>query len=280
MVLGKAITLLESNLESDIPLAEKLLESILPRTGNSIRLGITGIPGVGKSTFIEVLGQDLLNLGKKLAILTVDPSSAQTMGSILGDKTRMENLSKEEDVFIRPSPTGSHLGGVATRTRDVILLCEAAGYDYIIVETVGVGQSETYVKNMVDYFLLLTIAGTGDDLQGIKKGIMEMADGIVINKAEKENLAASKQTKVFLEQALHLFSLPASGLSPNVLLCRHWRIRELMTSSPILKSSLIMLRSQGILILTGIIKRKSGSLKVSEAHWSETFIRILKSRVE
>jgi len=219
MVIAKAITLLESQLDSDIELSQEVLDKLLPHTEKSIRLGISGIPGVGKSTFIESFGQELLSKGHKLAILTIDPSSSSTKGSILGDKTRMEVLSKNVDVLIRPSPTNTVLGGVAARTREAILICEAAGYDYIIIETVGVGQSETQVKNMVDYFLLLTLSGTGDDLQGIKKGIMEMANGIAINKVEEPNKEASLQSRNYLEQALHMMPQNKSGVQPEVFLC-------------------------------------------------------------
>lgn len=204
-ILSRAITLAESALESDFILASELVQELLPYTGKSIRIGVTGVPGVGKSTFIEAFGRLLLEKGKTVAVLAVDPSSQKTKGSILGDKTRMEKLAGDNRAFIRPSPTGSALGGVSAKTREAMLLCEAAGYDVIIIETVGVGQSETAVKGMVDFFLLLMLAGAGDELQGIKKGIMEMADGVVIHKADGKNLKQIKKAKNAYRNALHLF---------------------------------------------------------------------------
>jgi LAO/AO transport system kinase len=218
IILAQAITLVESQLASDATSAESLLENILPLTGNSIRIGITGSPGVGKSTFIETFGNHLTAQNKKVAVLAIDPSSTKTKGSILGDKTRMEELSKNPLAFIRPTATGNALGGVADRTREAILLCEAAGFEIIIIETVGVGQSETAVRSMVDFFLLLMLAGAGDELQGIKKGIMEMADGIVITKADGENVMKATQAQADFQHALHLFQLPESGWSPKVLI--------------------------------------------------------------
>ncbi|UZD24385.1 methylmalonyl Co-A mutase-associated GTPase MeaB [Algoriphagus halophytocola] len=215
--LSQAITLVESSLESDLTLASQLVQEILPSTGNSIRVGITGVPGVGKSTFIEAFGRHLISQGKRVAVLAVDPSSQKSKGSILGDKTRMEQLAGNPNAFIRPSPTGNTLGGVSAKTREVMLLCEAAGFDVILVETVGVGQSETAVKGMVDFFLLLMLAGAGDELQGIKKGIMEMADGLLIHKADEENLSQAKKAKTTYTQALHLFPPGENGWSPKVL---------------------------------------------------------------
>ncbi|MGE0588866.1 MAG: methylmalonyl Co-A mutase-associated GTPase MeaB [Cyclobacteriaceae bacterium] len=217
-VLSRAITLVESQLPSDRQLAEQLVDEILPHTGGSIRIGITGIPGVGKSTFIEAFGKHLTTLGKRLAVLAIDPSSQKTKGSILGDKTRMTDLSKDGNAFIRPTSAGESLGGVANYTRETILLCEAASFDVIIVETVGVGQSESQVRNMVDFFLLLMLGGAGDELQGIKKGIMEMADGIVITKADGDNLKRSTQAQSDFKHALHLFQPPESGWAPKVLI--------------------------------------------------------------
>jgi LAO/AO transport system kinase len=205
VVLAQAITLAESKLDDDRVLAEQVIEKLLPATGNSVRIGITGVPGVGKSTFIEAFGKQLTALKKKVAILTIDPSSSKTKGSILGDKTRMEELSRDPLAFIRPTAAGLTLGGVADRTREAILLCEAAGYEIIIIETVGVGQSETSVRSMVDFFLLLMLPGAGDELQGIKKGIMEMADAIVITKADGENIKRANQACVDFQYALHLF---------------------------------------------------------------------------
>ena len=219
VVLSRAITLVESSLEEDQMLAEKVLAGIIPKSGNSLRVGITGVPGVGKSTFIESFGTYLTSLGKKIAVLAIDPSSQKTKGSILGDKTRMIELSSDPRAFIRPSASGSALGGVAGKTRETILLCEAAGYEAILVETVGVGQSETAVYGMVDFFLLLMLAGAGDELQGIKKGIMEMADAIAITKADKDNIQAANRAKAAYGNALHLFPLPPSGWRPQVLTC-------------------------------------------------------------
>jgi len=219
MVLGKAITLIESTLPAHQQLAQAIIEKCLPHSGNSIRIGITGVPGVGKSTFIEALGTMLTGRGKKLAVLAIDPSSQRSKGSILGDKTRMESLSANPDAFIRPSPAAGTLGGVARKTRETVILCEAAGYDVIFIETVGVGQSETAVHDMVDFFLLLMLAGAGDELQGIKRGIMEMADAIVINKAEESNRQKALLAKSQLENALHYFPPSESGWKPVVDVC-------------------------------------------------------------
>lgn len=219
ITLSRAITLFESNLDDDKMLAEKVLAEIMPYAGKSLRIGITGVPGVGKSTFIESFGKFLTALGKRIAILAIDPSSQKSKGSILGDKTRMEALAHDPLAYIRPSSTGSALGGVGSKTREVMLLCEAAGFDIIIIETVGVGQSETTVKGMVDFFLLLMLAGAGDELQGMKKGIMEMADAIVINKADGENKLASQKAKTEYQNALHLFPASDSGWQPQVTTC-------------------------------------------------------------
>lgn len=219
MVLARAITLVESELSEDQHLAGEVLDSILMRTGNSLRLGITGAPGVGKSTFIESFGKTLIQSGKKIAVLTVDPSSQVTGGSILGDKTRMADLARNPAAFIRPSPSGQTLGGVAAHTRETILLCEAAGFDTIIVETVGTGQSEIAIKNMVDFFLLLIQPGSGDELQGIKKGVVEMADAIAITKADGDHLSKAKTTQSDFNHALHLLRKQSSGWLPKVLTC-------------------------------------------------------------
>lgn len=219
VVFSQAITLVESNLEEDAVLAQEVLERILPHTGNSIRLGITGVPGVGKSTFIEALGKHITRLSKKLAVLAIDPSSQRSGGSIMGDKTRMEMLSIDPLAYIRPSPAQGSLGGVARKTRETMLICEAAGFEVIMVETVGVGQSETAVHSMVDFFLLLMLAGAGDELQGIKKGIMEMADVIAITKADGENSQKARVAKTEYENALHLFPPSTTGWNPAVLTC-------------------------------------------------------------
>jgi LAO/AO transport system kinase len=218
-MLSRAITLVESKLESDRELATEVIERLVPHSGNSLRIGITGVPGVGKSTFIEAFGMMLCQEGFRLAVLAVDPSSQKTGGSILGDKTRMQALSQHPSAFIRPTASGSALGGVAINTRESIILCEAAGFNIIFIETVGVGQSETMVADMVDFFLLLMLAGAGDELQGIKKGIMEMADAVVINKADGENLKPAMRAKIDYQNALHLFPLGESNWSPKVLTC-------------------------------------------------------------
>ena len=218
-VLSQAITLAESSLEDNQKLAQEIINLLLPHTGDSLRLGVTGVPGVGKSTFIDQLGMTLIDEGHKVAVLSVDPSSQQSKGSILGDKTRMQQLSQHPKAYIRPSATGNHLGGVAQKTREAILLCEAAGYDIIIIETVGVGQSETVVRHMTDFFLLLMISGAGDELQGMKRGIMEMADTIAINKADSGNEKAVQQAQKNYQHALHLFPPVPGKPSPEVLTC-------------------------------------------------------------
>jgi LAO/AO transport system kinase len=214
VVLSRAITVIESNLSSDKRLAKEIIQAILPHTGNSIRIGITGVPGVGKSTFIEAFGKLLIRLGHRVAILSIDPSSQRTKGSILGDKTRMEELANKPEAYIRPSASGDTLGGVANKTGEAMLLCEAAGFDVVLIETVGVGQSETAVHGMTDFFLLLMLSGAGDELQGIKKGIMEMADMIVINKADGDNVRQSELARRQYENALHLFPPSDSGWTP------------------------------------------------------------------
>lgn len=216
VLLSRAITIIESNLESDKTLAKEIIQAILPYSGNSIRIGITGVPGVGKSTFIEVFGKHLVKQGHRVAILSIDPSSQRSRGSILGDKTRMEELANIDEAYIRPSASGDTLGGVANKTGETMLLCEAAGYDVVLIETVGVGQSETAVHGMTDFFLLLMLAGAGDELQGIKKGIMEMADMVVINKADGDNITMSKIAKRQYQNALHIFPQSESGWSPVV----------------------------------------------------------------
>lgn len=218
-ILSRAITLIESTRSEHRELAEDIIEACLPNTGDSVRVGITGVPGVGKSTFIESLGNYIIEQGNKLAVLAIDPSSTRTKGSILGDKTRMETLANNEQAFIRPSPTAGSLGGVARKTRETIYLCEAAGYNTIFIETVGVGQSETAVHSMVDFFLLLMLAGAGDELQGIKRGIMEMADTIAINKIDEADKKAVSQAVREYKNALHLYPQTKSGWSPKVTKC-------------------------------------------------------------
>tara|TARA_R110002049_G_scaffold279949_2_gene459107 strand:+ start:2609 stop:3613 length:1005 start_codon:yes stop_codon:yes gene_type:complete len=216
VILSRAITIIESNLESDKLLAKEIIQTILPASGNSIRIGVTGVPGVGKSTFIEAFGKHLITKGHKVAILSIDPSSQRSKGSILGDKTRMEELSNLENAYIRPSASGDTLGGVANKTGETMLLCEAAGYDVVLIETVGVGQSETAVHGMTDFFLLLMLSGAGDELQGIKKGIMEMADMVVINKADGDNIRNSELARLQYQNALYIFPKSDSGWTPVV----------------------------------------------------------------
>lgn len=218
-ILSQTITLVESTRDDDQLLAEEVLDALIEETGNSLRLGITGVPGVGKSTFINALGPYLIKKGHRVAVLSIDPSSQLSRGSILGDKTRMPDLSRYADAYIRPSAAGDSLGGVARKTRESMLLCEAAGFDVILIETVGVGQSETLVQQMVDCFLLLMLAGAGDELQGIKRGIMEMTDVLVINKADGSNVEAARTAQQEYMNALHLFPTPESGVLPQVLRC-------------------------------------------------------------
>lgn len=217
IALARAVTIVESKRTSDRETANKLISQLLPYTGNSIRIGITGVPGAGKSTFIEAFGTYLTSIGKKIAVLTIDPSSAVTGGSILGDKTRMPELSRNPNAFIRTSPAGDALGGIAHHTRESVLLCEAAGYDVVVVETVGVGQSEAQVKDIVDFFMLLMLAGAGDELQGIKKGIFEQADAVLITKADGENELKAREAQSEYQQALHYQLARTSGWTPRVI---------------------------------------------------------------
>ena len=218
-VLSQAITLIESNNPDHYAQAQEIIERCLPYAGNSIRIGITGVPGAGKSTFIEAVGNMVTSMHHRLAVLAIDPSSERSGGSILGDKTRMESICNNPDVFVRPSPSAGSLGGVARKTRETVVLCEAAGFDVIFIETVGVGQSETAVHSMVDMFMMLQISGAGDELQGIKRGIMEMADIMVITKADGENIHKANLAKVQYQNALHLFPLPESGWAAKVFTC-------------------------------------------------------------
>ncbi|MDF3128914.1 methylmalonyl Co-A mutase-associated GTPase MeaB [Kiritimatiellaeota bacterium B1221] len=217
-ILGKVISLVESNADHHMDLAQNLLRELLPETGEALRIGITGVPGAGKSTFIDAFGSMLTAKGYKVAVLAVDPSSTMTKGSILGDKTRMEKLSRDPHAFIRPSPSGGTLGGVSRKTRETMLICEAAGFDVILIETVGVGQSEAAVRSMTDFFMLLTLTGAGDDLQGIKRGVMENADAIVVNKADGDNLIKAERLASELTHALHYLKSPTLGWKPGSFL--------------------------------------------------------------
>lgn len=219
MILSRAITLIESNNPNHFAKAQQVLQELLPKTGKALRIGITGVPGAGKSTMIEALGNMLCDMGHKVAILTVDPTSSVTKGSILGDKTRMGTLSRNKNAFIRPSPAGGTLGGVARKSRETMLMCEAAGYDIIIIETVGVGQSETTVRSMVDFFMLVVLTGAGDELQGIKKGIMELADAVVINKADGDNLLKAKVARGEYERMIEYIRPATVGWKTHAYLC-------------------------------------------------------------
>lgn len=219
VILSKAITLIESSLPEHFALSQSIIEKCMPHSGNALRVGVTGVPGVGKSTFIEALGKHLTAKGHMLAVLAVDPSSQVSGGSILGDKTRMETLAVDKNAYVRPSPSAGSLGGVTRKTRDIIILCEAAGFNIIFIETVGVGQSEVAVHSMVDFFLLLMLAGAGDELQGIKRGIIEMCDGMVINKADGDNIHKAKMARLQYQTALHLFPPLPSGWKPKVMIC-------------------------------------------------------------
>lgn len=245
VVLSQAITLIESSKVSDYTLAQEVISGCLPHAGKSIRIGITGVPGVGKSTFIEAFGKHLTNQNSKVAVLAVDPTSQASRGSILGDKTRMNELSVDENAFIRPSASGNTLGGVAQKTQETMLLCEAAGFEYIIVETVGVGQSEIEVKHLTDFFMLLMIAGAGDELQGIKRGIMEMADAILINKAEDDNLTKAKIAKREYKNALHLFPAKSSNWIPQVELCSALKNTGIIEAHTIIESYVNQTKNNG-----------------------------------
>jgi len=218
-IVAKTITLIESSLPAHQEMAKAIVDALLPHAGQAVRVGITGVPGVGKSTYIESFGLQLVQQDHRVAVLAVDPSSSKSGGSIMGDKTRMERLSLEKQAFIRPSPSGGTLGGVARRTRETIVVCEAAGFDVIMVETVGVGQSETTVASMVDFFLVLMLAGAGDELQGIKKGVLELADAIAINKADGQNIENAEKAKIEYEKALNLLTPSSKIWSPPVLTC-------------------------------------------------------------
>jgi LAO/AO transport system kinase len=258
-VLGRALTLVESNRPDHRQRAQALLAALLPETGGAHRIGITGVPGVGKSTFIETFGLRLIERGHRVAVLAVDPSSSVSKGSILGDKTRMEELSRHDLAFIRPSPAGGSLGGVARKTRESILVCEAAGFDIVLVETVGVGQSETTVADMVDFFLLLKLAGAGDELQGIKRGILELADVIAINKADGDNLAPAERARIEFERALHILR-PATD--------KQWMPR-VVTSSAVTGGGLdeiydLIVEHREFLVTAGLFESRRST---QQLHW-------------
>ena len=259
-LLGRAITLVESNAPRHLDAAQEMLKILLPHTGKSVRLGITGFPGAGKSTFIEALGNHLCDLGKKVAVLAVDPTSSLSKGSILGDKTRMERLTRRPEAFIRPSPSGGVLGGVARKSRETILVCEAAGFDVILVETVGVGQSEVMVRSMVDFFLLVMISGAGDELQGIKRGIMELADAILINKADGDNKIRAEQARSELELALHYLQPATPG----------WETRALtasaLTEKGVPEAWSLVEKFAGLTTESGVFSQRRESQTISWVH--------------
>ena len=272
IVLAQAITLIESTLTADRNLALKLIDAILKHTGKSVRIGISGAPGVGKSTFIETFGQSITGLGKKLAVLTIDPSSQRTKGSILGDKTRMAELATNPFAFIRPTAAADALGGVAHGTRETMLLCEAAGFDVILVETVGVGQSEVSVKNMTDMFILLMLAGSGDELQGIKKGIMEMADAVIITKADGDNMSRAMEAKADFQQAIHLLFSHDSGFKPKVLTASAMENRGIKETWQCVEEFLLYQRDHGVF--------EANRSDQNVAYFHEQFNYFLKRTIE
>ena len=278
--LSQAITTIESNNPLHLERANKIIDACLPYANKSIRIGITGVPGVGKSTFIESFGKHLITLGKKVAVLAVDPTSSLSKGSILGDKTRMEELVKSDSAFIRPSASGNTLGGVARKTRDTIILCEAAGFDTIIIETVGVGQSETAVHGMVDFFLLLKLAGAGDELQGIKRGIIEMADAITINKADGDNVKASKLAKVEFNGALHLYPQKASNWQPKVTLCSALHNEGIDDVWKMIKEYLVTVKNNGYFKQNRISQNKFWLLQTIEDRLKSDFYNKPKIQTE
>jgi len=279
--LSRAITLIESTNNSDQTKALELLQLCLPHANNSLRIGITGVPGVGKSTFIEALGTYLTQqLNKKVAVLAVDPSSSIHKGSILGDKTRMENLSKNKNAFIRPSPAGNSLGGIAKKTKEAIILCEAAGFEIILIETVGVGQSETLVHNMVDFFLLLKIAGTGDALQGIKRGIMEMADAIVINKADGNNIENSNFAKTEFKKSLHLYPAKNNNWIPEVTTCSALNNTGIENTWKIIEAFFMLTKNNGFFEKNRITQNKNWLLQSVNQQLQDHFYNHKKVKIE
>lgn len=264
MLLARAITLVESRAEAHREVANAILRRVLPRTGNSVRIGITGVPGAGKSTFIECLGKHLCGQGHKVAVLAVDPSSSVTGGSVLGDKTRMEDLAREKNAFIRPSPSAGTLGGVAAKTREALLLCEAAGFDVILIETVGVGQSEVAVRSMADFFLLLQIAGAGDELQGIKKGVIEMADAIVVNKADGDNARRAEVARGEYARVLRYLHPYTPGWEPQALCC------SALTGQGVPQVWEVVERFKVALLASGLFAERR---REQNAHWLHTLLR-------
>ena len=264
ILLSKTITLIESTLKSDIEKGNEVLQQCLKKKNNSIRVGITGVPGVGKSTFIESLGKQLIESGNKVAVLAVDPTSSQSKGSILGDKTRMESLVRERNAFIRPSPSSKSLGGVARKTREAIILCEAAGYNIILIETVGVGQSEIAVHGMTDFFLLLKIAGAGDELQGIKRGIIEMADAIVINKSDGKNIKNTKLASIEFRRALELYPLKMGGWKPKVATCSSLDSKSVLSIWKIIEDYVKAMKQTSLLYKKRELQNKNWLLETIE----------------
>ena len=264
ILLSKTITLIESTLKSDIEKGNEVLQQCLKKKNNSIRVGITGVPGVGKSTFIETLGKQLIESGNKVAVLAVDPTSSQSKGSILGDKTRMESLVREKNAFIRPSPSSKSLGGVARKTREAIILCEAAGYNIILIETVGVGQSEIAVHGMTDFFLLLKIAGAGDELQGIKRGIIEMADAIVINKSDGKNIKNTKLASIEFRRALELYPLKMGGWKPKVATCSSLDSKSVLSIWKIIEDYVKAMKQTSLLYKKRELQNKNWLLETIE----------------
>ncbi len=278
--LSQAITRIESRAPKHQKEAKEIIEACLPYANNAVRIGITGVPGVGKSTFIESFGSLLTQSGHKVAVLAVDPSSSLSGGSILGDKTRMEELVKDPNAFIRPSASGDSLGGVARKTRETVILCEAAGYDYIVIETVGVGQSETAVHSMTDFFLLLKLAGAGDELQGIKRGIMEMADAIVINKADGENEKAAKQAKLEFNRALHLYPIKDSSWRPKTLTCSAIDHKGIDTVKDLISEYVNLARENGYFQSKRIEQNKFWLLQTIESKLKSDFYNNPKVKKE